>query len=1321
MRTMSDAEWDPTSAAGAPVTGGQSGIWLAQQLDPDSPAYNVSFALDLRGDVDLDLLSAAVRQALEEAECLHVRIGSAEGGPRQTLARRPFDVPVVDLRGGPDPEGAAAAWAEADRDRPADLVNGPLFGHALLRLADDRVVWHQRYHHIVVDGVSIVLISRRAGEIYTAKDADGSAGGTGRELSRLLDGERAYRGSARYRADRAYWLDRSDGRPEPVRLVERAPAPMTRRVRRTVELSTTTTGRLRAAASAAGVRLSRLLVAAVAAYLHRVSGEQDLILGLPVTTRQGDASGQVPGMVSNVLPLRIPVHGDTTVAELADTVGRRIAEAVEHGRYRAEDLARDLGLVDGVAELVGPTVNILPSVHGLRFGDLDADLRPEWLGPVSDLAVTVSLPVHGTGLRIHLDADAAVCDERTLGDHERRFRLVLHAMAADMDLPVGRIELTSGAERARLLGEFAVDPRDVPELTWPAAFEQQVRRSPDAVALVCEDRQLSYAELDAAANRLARLLLARGVGHEDIVAVAVPRSPELVVSLLAVMKTGAAYLPLDADHPRDRIAYMLSDAGARTVVTTRASAGDLPAVPGVARILLDDPSVVAAAAALDDSPLGLPIALDQAAYVIYTSGSTGRPKGVVVPHDGVGSLIATATDRIGIGPDSSVVQFASVGFDVTVWDLIMSLCVGGRIIVVPAERRVAGPALTDYIREHRATHMILPPSLVSALPPECELPEGAVLVVGTEAVPGELIARWSGRLRVVVAYGLTEATVNSTLWIAEPGLQGPAPIGRPDPNTRAYVLDSALRPVPVGVEGELYVGGRGLARGYLGRAALTAERFVADPYGAPGERMYRTGDRVRWRADGNLDFLGRSDGQLKIRGHRIEPGEIESAFMACPGIAQAAVLVRDDHRGVKRLVAYLAGDGGTDTEAHVGAARTQVSQALPEYMVPSAVVLLDGPLPLTPNGKLDTRALPEPRWTAMTGDAAPTTPAETVLAALFAEVLRLPSVGVHDSFFELGGDSIVAIQLVGRARSAGFAISPRDVFRHRTVAALASAAARTADDGGTPGVAGAVPAPFSLVRLTEEERAEFTAAVPDLFDVVPATPLQEGFFFHAAVDGSGADGYSVQDTLELAGDVEADALRAAAQRLLDRHPLLRAAFRQCRDGRIVQLIGAHVELPWRFADLSSLDAEQQPPAVDDIAAAERAERFDLGTPPLLRAALVRLGQRRSLLVLTMHHIVVDGWSLPLVTRELLDGYRPGADTAPPREPSGTYRAYAGWLARRDREQARGAWREAMAGLDAPARLPVRGVEAPRAGPAPSPSSCPRRTRRHSPPAPGSSG
>ncbi|UYQ65424.1 non-ribosomal peptide synthetase [Streptomyces peucetius] len=1247
---MFDVESDRTSASGTPVTGGQSGIWLAQQIEPDSSAYNIVFALDLRGDIDLDRLTAAVRQAVGEAECLHVSVTPGEGGPRQTAGAVFVEVPVVDLRGVPSPEEAAAGWMAADRDRPVDLACGPLFAQALLRLADDRVWWYQRYHHIVLDGMGVALVTRRAGEIYTSGEQ--APARPDWSLDRLVAAEQAYRTSEQYEADRAWWRERMAGRPEPVRLVERAPSLMARRLRRSAELSPEATERLRAAAGRAGVRPSRLLVAAVAAYLHRAGGEQDLVLGLPIAARRDAVSAAVPGMVSNIVPLRLTVRPGTTGSALVAEVRDAVADAVAHGRYRAEDLAKDLGLVDGVPELVGPTVNILPRPEDLRFADHQADLRPEWLGPVSDLAFSFAETRGGTGVVVHLDADAGVCDERTLGDHERRFLALLHALLEDLDRPVGRIELTSGEERSRLLDEFGVAPREVPELSWPAAFEARVRRSPDSVALVHEDRELTYAELNAAANRLARLLVSRGVRAEDVVAVALPRSPELVVSLLAVMKAGAAYLPLDADHPQDRIAYMLSDAGARTVITARELADALPDAPGVTHVVVDDPATAETCAALDDTDPGLPVALDQAAYVIYTSGSTGRPKGVVVPHDGVGSLIATATDRIGITDESRVVQFASVGFDVTVWDLIMSLCVGGRIIVVPTERRVAGPALTEYIARHRATHMILPPSLVSALPQECELPDGAVLVVGTEAVPSELIARWAGRVQVVVAYGLTEASVNSTLWRAEPGRLGPAPIGRPDPNTRTYVLDTALRPVPIGAEGELYVAGRGLARGYLGRPGLTSDRFVADPYGEPGTRMYRTGDRVRWGADGNLEFLGRADGQVKIRGHRIEPGEIESAFMACDGIAQAAALVRDDHRGVKRLVAYLVGDDDrTDTDAAVTAARARVADSLPDYMVPSAVVVLDGPLPLTPNGKLDRRALPQPRWTAMIGADAPTTPAETALAALVADVLGLPSVGVHDSFFELGGDSIVAIQLVNRAREAGLTISPRDVFRLRTVAALARIAGGAA--GGTE--------PVAPVELDE--------------DALPVSPLQEGFFFHAEFDAGSADLYVVQELLELDGHVDPERLRQALQLLLDRHPLLRASFRQLPGGQVVQRLAGRVTLPWRQADTSKTP-------LDDLLNADRAERFDLARPPLLRATLIRDGGRHRLL-LTLHHIIADGWSVSVLLRELTAAYQ-GEDLPEPVAPQ----PFLSWLAARDRDAARDAWRQTLSGLDEPTRLPA---------------------------------
>ncbi|WP_158850798.1 non-ribosomal peptide synthetase [Saccharothrix deserti] len=1158
-----------------PLTGAQTGVWLAQQLEPDNPVYNVAWCLDLRGAVDHDRLEAAVRQAIGEAGALHVRFtgqGQVPVPVSTDITHLSFDSPAD-----------ARAWMDDDLARLTDIANGPLFHHAFLCIADDHVIWYQRYHHLVLDAYGCVLITQRAGELYAASDEPRP-----KPVEALVDADITYRDSSARREDRAYWHAKMADHPEPVRLVPRAAGQVRQVIRRTVELPNALS--------------SRQVIAAVATYTHRVTGASDLVLAMPMTGRRDEVSRVTPGMASTVLPLRVTVRPDSTITGLIADVDREIREVLPHSAYRGEDLARELGLRDGIPELVGPTVNYLGFGRETEFGDLDTTFHMLSLGPVNDL--TTSFLRRGDGrLVVTFEANAAVCTEEELADHQRRF---LRVLDADPDQPVAHIDLVDDGERARLL-EFGTSPREVDEVTWPGAFERQVARTPDAVAVVCEDVSLTYAELNVAANRLARALRAQGVQPEDVVGVALPRSADLVVTLLAVMKAGAAYLPLDLDHPRDRVDYMVADAGAKLVITPE-SRFELP---------------------FDGSDLGLDIALDQAAYVIYTSGSTGRPKGVVVTHEGIGSLIATALDRIGITPDSRVVQFASVGFDVAVWDLCMSLGVGGRAIVVPSHRRVAGEALTSYIASHRATHMILPPSLVAALPPECELPEGAVLIVGTETVPTELIARWARRLRVVAAYGLTEATVNSTLWAAQPDWTGPVPIGVPDPNTRCYILDSALRPVPVGVEGELYVGGRGLARGYQGQVALTASRFVADPFGAPGARMYRTGDRARWRADGNVDFLGRADGQVKIRGFRIEPGEVESVLMAHPDIAQAAVLVREDHRRVKRLVAYVVGS------ATPVVAREHVAGALPEYMVPSVVVPLTGPLPLTPNGKLDRAALPEPDWTALGGDAPATNPVEQTLVDLVEAVLGLTP-GIHDNFFELGGDSIVTMQLVSRARDTGLVITPREVFEHRTVAALARVARE------------AVP---------EVELTGFDGPV------LPVSPLQEGFFFHAQYDTD--DSYVVQEVLTL------DVGREDVQGLLDRHPLLRAGFRQTDRGRVEQVIAEALTLPWR-----------EYPASDDlegVLAAERAEGFDLSRPPLMRAA--RYGDR---LVLTLHHILLDGWSVGLVRRELVGGRVEPVD----------HRRYFAWLASRDRDAAHAAWRAALSDVDEPTRIAGTAIVGP---------------------------
>ncbi|WP_460917179.1 non-ribosomal peptide synthetase [Plantactinospora veratri] len=417
-------------------------------------------------------------------------------------------------------------------------------------------------------------------------------------------------------------------------------------------------------------------------------------------------------------------------------------------------------------------------------------------------------------------------------------------------------------------------------------FAGRVAQTPEAVAVVDRQRTLSYAQLDAEAARMARLLAGYGVGPETVVGVAVPRSAETVAVVLGVLRLGAAFLPLDLGHPADRLGYMVEDSGARIVVTTSEVAERLPELSGVDRLLVEPVQPEPVPAVPDVTGPTVPAGLDHCAYVIYTSGSTGRPKGVVVSHEGLGSLVATAVDRMGVDDSSRVLQFASTGFDVFVFELAMALGVGGRLVIAPDETRAPGRALVDLLERERVSHAILPPSLVSALPPDCQLPAGLVVLVGTETVPPDVIGRWARRLRLFAAYGLTEATVNSTLWRAEPDWSAAVPIGQPDPNTRAYVLDERLRPVPPGVAGELYVGGRGLARGYLGRPGLTSERFVADPYGPAGARMYRTGDRARWRADGILDFLGRVDDQVKIRGFRIELGEVEAVLARHPGYAR---------------------------------------------------------------------------------------------------------------------------------------------------------------------------------------------------------------------------------------------------------------------------------------------------------------------------------------------------------------------------------------------------------------------------------------------------
>ncbi|ADI04486.1 amino acid adenylation domain-containing protein [Streptomyces bingchenggensis BCW-1] len=854
----------------------------------------------------------------------------------------------------------------------------------------------------------------------------------------------------------------------------------------------------------------------------------------------------------------------------------------------------------------------------------------------------------------------------------------------------------------------------------PELFGRQVAARPGSVALVCGGESVSYGELDARANRLARVLVDRGVGPESVVGVALPRSPEWVVAVLAVVKAGGAYLPVDPDYPAERIGFMVTDSGARMMVGNTATAGELPRL-AVPVLRLDDPRTATEVAHADPAPLRdadrrAPLSVANTAYVIYTSGSTGRPKGVAVTHAGLDGLLATQVERLAVTSESRVLQFASPSFDASVWELTTALLSGAVLVLADREALAPGEPLVGTVAGYGVTHVLLPPPVLASLPAG-SLSSVRTLVVGGAASSADLVAAWAPGRRMVNAYGPTETTVIASMSGPLTSDGRTPPIGGPVTGTRLHVLDDELRPVPPGEDGELYVSGPGLARGYLGRSGLTAARFVACPFGAPGERMYRTGDVVARTPDGELVFRGRADNQVKIRGFRIEPGEIEAVLESHPAVAHAVVVARETPAG-PRLVGYVVPrrtvEGGhaqdlpygeIDLTHGVAAAdlRTYAARRVPDHMVPSAIEVLEA-LPLTASGKVDRAELPDPVFTRG-AYRAPRTAAEVALADTFAELLGLDRAGADDDFFALGGDSIQAIRAVTLARERGVEVSPRQIFEHRTVAELAEAvAAGSRRDGARrpledvtalealaahaarPGAGGLTPSDTPLVPVEQGEIEEWERRYPGLEDIWPLTPLQSGLLFHTLSDKTAFDPYRVQCVLHLSGPVDPARLRAAGQTLLDRHAALRTAFVFKASGALVQLVLDGVRLPWREADLSGLGDAEREAAVDRFLADDLGVPFAPATPPLLRLALLKLGEDRSELVLTAHHAVFDGWSLPLMTQDLLRLYAADEADAVARPRAGGYRDFLAWLSRQDRDASARAWAEELDGLDGPTTL-----------------------------------
>ncbi|WP_405113259.1 amino acid adenylation domain-containing protein [Micromonospora sp. NBC_01405] len=1253
-----------------PLSAAQRGVWFAHRLDPTGQQMNCAEYLAIDGPVDPDLMRAAWRQVAVEADATRTSAIVEDDGLWQLVPEGPPpELGCHDLSASADPATEAQRWMTADVMRPVDVSAGGLSTFALLKLASDRYYFYYRMHHASTDGYGVLLLARRLAEVYTAL-ADGrtDSGEPLGSFATLVEQDHAYRASAAFPRDRAYWTDRLGDQPDVMRMpgaqVVGEPDARPLRLSRPDRLGDTDVEALARVARQTRTTWQVVLLAAIAAYVHRVTGRRDVILGLPVAGRRTALTRRVVGMATNSVALRVDVDPGGSLADLVATMAGEVSAALRHERYRAEDLRRALGRAGSANPFLGPMVNFMPYPQELFFGSSRATTHNLASGPIVDYSFTIS-GTPGGPMPLNFEANPEYHDEASLLAHKDRSLAFIRTVLTAPEKRIGGVDVLTPSERTAVLN--APDATDHP-LDEPV--EQLVARraatAAGTVALLHGAERVTYADLAARADAVARCLTARGVGPEDFVALALPRSPELIVAMLGVLRAGAAYAPLDLAYPEDRIRFMLKDLCPRSVLATEETARALP--DGTEPILLSEAEAYPGAEALHRP------APEHPAYVIYTSGSTGTPKGVVVPRRAMLNFVLDHAERFGMGPGSRSLQFVSPSFDVATGDIWPVLTRGGGLVLPGPEQTASAEQLVALLRDTRITHAAIPPVMLSQLDP-AGLSDLTVLVTGGETPRDDLVRRWAPGRRMVNVYGVTEAAVASTVSPPLDTVAPPAPIGRPIRNTQALVLDAQQTLTPPGTAGELFLGGCGLARGYLGRPMLTAERFVPNPYGPPGSRLYRTGDLVRCRADGVLEFHGRADDQVKIRGFRVELGEVEAALTAHPAVADSAVVLHEQESGRRLLAGYVRPAGGAGVTA--AELRRFVATSLPEHMVPATVTFLDE-FPVTPNGKVDRRTLAAPAFQATGGDRPEPSSLESVLARLFADALGLSEVGLDDSFFELGGDSIMVFPLVSRAREHGLEFNARDVFQHATVSRLARAVRRIEPEPERDDE----PVDLTPPWLDEARRAELVEVYPGLTALLPVSPLQEGLLFQHLLAGPEQDAYTSQVQFGLDGPLDPDALRAAADALLARHENLRAAFRY-DDGfaEPVQVLTAVRHAGWTVSDLSGRTDDERDARLAELAAAERTRGFDLARPPLLRLHLVRLGDERHRLLITAHHILWDGWSTSILARELLGGYA-GREL----DPVVPYRDYLRWLGRTDRPTSQRAWRDALDGLSAPTRI-----------------------------------
>nr|ADU56136.1 hypothetical protein CA915-15 [uncultured organism CA915] len=1193
-----------------PLSPLQEGLLFHTVYDGGPDIYIGHWLLDLDGPVDAARLRAAWEALLTRHASLRACFRSRRTGETVQVIAARVEPPwrVADLRHLDDPEEAVRELAEQDRLTPFDVAVAPLLRLTLIRLGDDRHRLVVTCHHAIMDGWSLPIVLDELTALYAADGgaADLPAMTSYREYLGWLSSQ------DKQRAIEA-WTAHLRGADEPTLVAPadpgRAPG-LPESV--SAELPADLTRSLEELARDHGLTLNTVVQGAWALVLARLAGRTDVVFGSTVSARPADLSGveSMVGLFLNTVPVRVPLHGGQPVVEMLTELQQRQSALIPDQFVGLADIQRAAG--PGAVFDTLLVFENFPRELGAAHSAQTFGIRVEQGREAAHYPLTL-VAVPGETMFLKLDYLTELFDKATALSVVERFTGVLRQLLRAADATVAEIDVTNAAEIDRVVRRWGTAPDAEPGRLPLELFDGQVERHRGEVAVADGVRTTTYGELAEHAERLAGYLSRRGVRRGDRVAVVIDRSADLIATLLAVWKAGAAFVPVDPAYPAERVKFMLSDAEPAATVCTQAYQS-VVLDGGLDAIVLDDPRTRQAVA--EGARRAVVTGADDLAYVMYTSGSTGTPKGVAVSHGNVAAL--AGEPGWGTGPGDTVLMHASHAFDISLFEIWVPLLSGARVLIA-GPGAVDGEALAAGVAAGVTTaHLTAGTFRVLAE----ESPESVAglreVLTGGDAVPPaavDRVRRACPDVRVRHLYGPTEATLCATWWLLQPGDQaGPVlPIGRPLAGRRVYVLDAFLRPLPPGVTGELYVAGAGVARGYLGRAALTAERFAADPF-APGGRMYRTGDLAYWTDEGALVFAGRADGQVKIRGYRVEPGEVEAVLSDLPGVGQAVVAVRGEH-----LVGYVVAEAGGQVDP-VGL-REQLAVTMPEFMLPDVVIVLDD-LPLTVNGKVDRQALPEPDFTSASAGRAPVTEAERILCEVFAGVLGLDRVGAGDSFFRLGGDSISSMQVAARARREGIPLTPRQIFEHRTPERLAALA----------GEAG--PA--------RPERSAADAGIGE----IPWTPVM------LALGGDAArPGFAQSQIVVTPAGLDQDALAGALQAVLDTHELLRARVEP--GGRLVVPERGAVAA----ADLITRETAG-PGALDRIAgraAGSAAARLDPSAGTVVRAVWIDAGATEpGRLVLVAHHLVVDAVSWAILLADLRAAYDAVlAGAAPALEPAGT--------------------------------------------------------------------